>query len=102
FWPQFGTSEGTTYDLFGFIIEGPEGLVISSGPAFVPQFPSNGLLILQYLGVLGEILPEDEAVFWATTEILADPDGFFVIQTSEQTYDLVSADGATKWISFCP
>ncbi len=100
FWPQFGTSEGTTYDLFGFIIEGPGGLVISSGPAFVPQFTNNGLLILQYLGVLGEILPEDEPIFWATTEILADPDGFYVIQTSEQTYDLVSADGATKWISF--
>lgn len=102
FWPQFDQSEGTTYDLFGFIIEDAGGLVISSGPAFVPEFTNDGRLILHFLGTLGEILPEDEAVFWATTEILADPEGFYAIQTSEQSYDLVSADGATKWISFVP
>lgn len=100
FWPQFGESEGTTYDLFGFIIEDAGGLAISSGPAFVPQFTNDGRLILTFIGTLGEVAPEDQDVFSVTTEILSDPAGFFVIQTSDQSYDLVSADDATKWISF--
>ena len=100
FWPEYGQSEGVTYDLFGFIIEDAGGLFISGGPALVPEFTNDGRLIFHFLGTLGEILPEDEAVFLATTEIFADPDGFYVIQTSQQSYDLVSANDATKWISF--
>lgn len=100
FWPQFGDSEGTTYDLFGFIVESGDGLAISGGPAFVPQFTNDGRLILNYLGLLGEIAPEDEAAFLATTDILSDSEGFYVIQTSVGSYDLVSADDAREWISF--
>ncbi len=66
----------------------------------MPQFTNDGRLILNYLGLLGEIAPEDEAAFLATTDILSDSEGFYVIQTSVGSYDLVSADDAREWISF--
>lgn len=100
FWPQFGKEEGVVYDLFGFVVDTPEGVFIYGGPAFVLELSNDGRLIFNYFGILGDIAPEDEAVLVATTEIFTNPEGFFVIQTGPQSYDLVSADGATKWISF--
>lgn len=96
YWPKYGDSEGTEYDLLGFVF----GNSINYGSAAVPVVTSEGKIIFNILGTLGEIPPQDEPIVSATTEVWTDPEGFYVVQTGADTYDLVSADGATAWISF--
>ncbi|MCJ8166638.1 DUF4302 domain-containing protein [Pontibacter sp. E15-1] len=96
YWPRYGTSNGTTYDLMGFVF----GNSIMYGPAAVPSFTSDGRIVYRLLGTLGEI-PEDHAPkVEAFTQQWTIPEGYFVIQTGADSYDLVSAKDAKTWISF--
>lgn len=100
-WPKYGTSGNTTYDLLGFVTEDQETgqLSLSFGPAATSRITTNGRIVYSYLGFLGpEELPEEiQSVVTATLEQWTDPQGFYVVQTSESTFDLVSVrDGNTR------
>ena len=96
YWPKFDDAEGTLFDLMGFVF----GNSIRYGPAAVPSFPRDGRIIFQELGMLGEVPAEHAPIIEAFTQQWTDPEGYYVVQTSPSTYDLVSAKDAKTWISF--
>ncbi len=101
FWPAFGTSGGIRYDLLGFVTYTSNGLALGFGAGYSPpQFTSDGRVIFDILGILGTVPPEAEEVFEKTAIRLNDADGFYLVQTSAGTYDMVSADDARSWINW--
>lgn len=71
------------------------------GPALRAQFPSNGRLRFTYAGEFSDYPdPQTEAIVTQTRNQLIIPEGYFVVQTTDQTYDLVSARDGKAWISF--
>lgn len=98
YWPKFNRENGTEYDLMGFV----SGNAIQYGPAAAPSFTSDGRIIYNFFGTLGaDNIPEGyESIVTATQERWTQPEGYYVIQTGTNTYDLVSAEDAKSWISF--
>lgn len=99
YWPKFGQSGTSMYDLLGFVSTQP---AIEYGPAALPRFTQDGRIIYNYLGMLGadNIPAQYAAIITATQEAWTEPNGFFAIQTGPNSYDLVSAKDAKTWISF--
>ncbi len=101
FWPKYGTSSGITYDLTGFVTADTGGLALNFGAAYrVPNFTSDGRVMFTYLGTLGDVPPEAEDAYFATAGNFLNPAGFYLVQTSETSYDMVSADDAKTWITW--
>ena len=99
FYPKFGTSDNTVYDLLGFITRTDAGQFIEYGPAFsAPTFKTDGRVIFPYLGILGE-LPEGETAVSNTITKITDSNGFYLVKTSSG-YDMVSAKDGKSWISW--
>ena len=96
YWPKQGTSDGITYDLMGFAF----GNSILYGPTAVPTFTNDGRIIYSRLGALGEVPEQDAPIMEAFAQQWTDPEGYYVVQTGPQSYDLVSAKDAKTWISF--
>jgi hypothetical protein len=98
YWPAFGTSNGITYDLLGnVILEG--GAALSHGAAYQnpPQFTSDGRVVFSQIGTLG---PTPPAAFVNTGTQLEIPEGYYVVQTGQTSYDMVSAKDAKAWITW--
>ncbi|HRP55379.1 DUF4302 domain-containing protein [Agriterribacter sp.] len=101
FWPKYGTNSGITYDLTGFITADAEELALNFGAAYqTPAFTSDGRIMFTYLGTLGDVPPEAEDAYLATAGNFLNPAGFYLVQTSETSYDMVSADDAKTWITW--
>lgn len=101
FWPKYGTSSGITYDLTGFVTAGTGGLALNFGAAYrAPVFTSDGRIMFSYLGTLGDVPPEAEDAYLATAGNFLNPAGFYLIQTSATSYDMVSADDAKTWVTW--
>ncbi|GAA0563409.1 DUF4302 domain-containing protein [Chitinophaga japonensis] len=101
FWPAFGTQSGVTYDLLGFVFVEGSSLTIGYGAAWRPPvFTADGRVLFQLYGTLGTVPPGAAAAFNNTNALMSDPDGFYLVQTGELTYDMVSAKDARSWITW--
>lgn len=95
FWPRYSQFEGITYDLLGFATPN-----VNYGPAFRPPvFTPDGRVTFSYLGMLGE-LPQDTQPITNTTARFMDTYGYYLVQTGETTYDMVSAKDGKTWINW--
>ncbi|WP_162946285.1 DUF4302 domain-containing protein [Chitinophaga barathri] len=101
FWPRFGTDAGVTYDLAGWVHNLGGTPTIMFGAAFEPpQFSTNGRVVFPYYGTLGEVPPEAEDPYVNTAVQFIDPLGYYLVQTSASTYDMVSVRDAKAWITW--
>jgi hypothetical protein len=99
FYPQFGTSGNTVYDLLGFVTRGDDGQSIEYGPAFsAPTFRTDGRVVFPYLGILGE-LPAGETAVSNTITKITESNGYYLVKT-DSGYDMVSAKDGKSWISW--
>ncbi|RXF68707.1 DUF4302 domain-containing protein [Arcticibacter tournemirensis] len=91
------TKYNSSYDLAGFTF----GNSIRYGPAVTPLVKSDGKVYYTFLGTLGTIPAAYRSIVLNTGNAFGEEQsGFYVIQVSNSTYDLVSADDARKWIRF--
>lgn len=98
FWPGYGAN----YDLAGYVFLEGGGLALNFGTGFnsPPLFTANGRIIFNYLGDLGDI-PDEMLDEYVNTAIkFIDADGFYLVQTSATSYDMVSAKDARTWITW--
>jgi hypothetical protein len=70
------------------------------GPAFRTQFTNDGRIVFTYAGDFGTTPEQAAPIVEATREQFVIPEGYYVIRTGTNTYDLVSAKDAKTWISF--
>ncbi|HEU4553001.1 MAG TPA: DUF4302 domain-containing protein [Chitinophaga sp.] len=100
YWPKFGTSGGSPYDLLGFVTQtGDQQPALSYGPAFNPAFKTDGRVTFTYLGDLGTYPPETAPIA-KTISKLIDANGFYLVQTGPKRYDMVSARDGKAWITW--
>lgn len=101
FWPAFGSQSGVTYDLQGYVFQEPGGLSLEFGSAWLPpQFTSDGRVIFRIYGTLGTVPAAATTPFNNTNAVMADPNGFYLVQTGNSRYDMVSAKDARSWITW--
>ncbi len=99
YYPQID-GPGTSLDLLGFVIKRESGNVISYGPGYdAPTYTSDGRIIFNDNGLYGDI-PADRTPINKTRTLMADPMGFYLVQTSALTYDMVSARDGKSWINW--
>lgn len=86
-------------DLFGpiFYKDGAVTLDYGHGPGR-PTFTSDGRIIFSQIATFGK-LPASGPVI-ESAKLLFEPSGHYLIQTSETTYDMVSAKDAKSWITW--
>lgn len=101
FFAEFGTSGGVRYDLAGYVLPDGGAPTIFFGTAFrPPTFTADGRIIFRYLGDLGDITPDVEDAYVNTAIQFLSPQGYYLVQTSATTYDMVSALDAKAWITW--
>lgn len=101
FWPAFGTSGGSSYDLLGFVTQTNDGLALGFGAGYsAPDFTADGRAVFNVLGVLGDVPSVAENAFYNTASRMTDPNGYYLVQTSNTSYDMVAASNARAWISW--
>ncbi|MBC9912342.1 DUF4302 domain-containing protein [Chitinophaga varians] len=99
FWPEAG-GPGSGIDAFGIIVpeEGQPTLmygVIHTAPTFT----NDGRVVFHDNRLFGD-LPPDATPLLRTRSLMADQTGFFLVQTSATTYDMVSAKDGKAWITW--
>lgn len=70
------------------------------GPALRTQITNSGKIIFRHEGEFGTTPEEALTAISAMRDQLVIPEGYYVIQTGENSYDLVSAKDAKAWITF--
>ena len=87
------------YDLFGpvFFINDAYSIAYADAPK-KPTFTSDGRVVFSGYGSLGPVPKTGPHV--NSVNLLYDAAGFYLVQTSETTYDMVSAKDAKAWISW--
>jgi len=105
-------SEGNPYAVYLFIPGGPGYYDL-----LAPGFSAYGSLNLVYANVIestfssdGRVIfrevrtsgtnPPTEGPFVETKKVLVEGSGYYLIQTSEKTYDMVGAKDAKAWVSW--
>lgn len=97
FYPKYG---GGNYDLLGFVTLEEDGATLSYGPAFkAPAFTDDGRIRFTYYGFLGTA-PDGETAVTAARTLFADTNGYYLVQASPTTYDMVSAKDGKTWITW--
>lgn len=102
FFPKYNSYGGITYDLAGYLMTEDGQLTLSFGTAFEPPaFTADGRIVFgDYLGDLGDI-PADAMEPYVNTALkLMESEGFFLVQTGDDEYDMVSATNGQSWINW--
>jgi hypothetical protein len=104
YWAWFNTDPNTQiqYDLLGFIKINQAGtsLELPYGAAYMrPTFTSDGRIIFSLYGALGDIPFAEQSIFANTASRMLDPNGYYLLQTGDLTFDMVSRDGKS-WITW--
>lgn len=96
YWPNFNTS----YDAFGplFYDDGGLELAYAAAPRR-PTFTTDGRVVFTSSGTLGQGYPTSGPIVEAA-KIMYNTSGFYLIKTSDTSYDMVSASDARIWISW--
>lgn len=97
-WPAYETN----YDLTGFtfLVNGSLSLPFGAGTQLPPTFTVDGRVIFPFLGTLGTVPADMQDEYVATAQRLINASGFYLIQTSANSYDMVSANDAKTWITW--
>jgi hypothetical protein len=96
---MYAPAFNTKYDAFAPIFYDENGIYLEYGHAPAkPTFTADGRVIFTEYGGFGEI-PKGGAAE-KSGNLLFDPSGFYLIQTSDETYDMVSAKDAKSWITW--
>lgn len=98
YWPEYSGN----FDLSGFVVVENNSLALLMGTGFgtPPTFTSDGRVIFTYLGDVTNIPQAYKNIYVNTTLKMMDSNGFYLVQTGERTYDMVSAKDAKSWISW--
>lgn len=97
YWPEYDPGN----DLFApvFLNAAGTGLELLYGAApDTPEFTPDGKAIFSLLGIYGDYPSTGPAA--QSLIKLSIPEGFYFIQTSATSYDMVSADDAKTWITW--
>lgn len=97
YWPEYDAGN----DLLAPVFMNAEGtgLELHYGAAPEnPEFTPDGRIIFDLLGTYGDY-PVSGPAAQSLTQLLI-PEGYYLIQTSPTTYDMVSADDAKTWITW--
>ncbi|REA58844.1 hypothetical protein DSL64_19425 [Dyadobacter luteus] len=90
---------GSNYDLFAPAFFEDGSLSLHYGNAVrTPSFPADGRIVFSERGTLGDV-PTTGPVAQMAAQ-LYESTGYYLIQTSEKTYDMVNAKDATVWINW--
>lgn len=90
---------GSNYDLFAPAFFEDGGLSLHYGTAVrTPTFSADGRVVFSHAGNLGNVPTTGPVVKMAAQ--LYESTGYYLIQTSEKTYDMVNSKDATVWISW--
>jgi hypothetical protein len=101
FWPAYGRQSNITYDLQGYVTVQGNSLSLDFGAATLPPtFTADGRIIFRLFGTLGDVPPEAAGAFANTNTQMTEARGFYLVQTSATTYDMVSAKDALAWITW--
>lgn len=88
-----------TYDIFAPVFYNGQNIFLEYGHApLPPTFTSDGRVVFKPAGTLGPVPTTGPAV--ESANLLYDASGYYLIQTSETTYDMVSAKDAKSWITW--
>lgn len=100
YYPKYSTSGGVLYDLLGFVTNDGTGAGLEYGPAFsAPTFTTDGRIIFPYLGDLGTY-PDDPTAIGNTITKITESNGYYLVQTGTNAFDMVSAKDGRAWISW--
>lgn len=97
YWPGYSSS----YDAFRPITVGNGALHLASigtAPRFPPSVTADGRVVFTLYGNFGTI-PAGSPVA-KSNALLYNTAGFYLVQTGEKTYDMVSASDGRSWISW--
>ena len=97
YWPQFGSN----YDLFAPVFINQEKTAIDLFYGSAPRQPtitSDGRIVFRELGTLGSYPTSGPASLSRTR--LYNSSGFYLVQTSATTFDMVSAADSRIWITW--
>ncbi|PSL47531.1 uncharacterized protein DUF4302 [Chitinophaga niastensis] len=99
YWPNINGPG--SFDLLGFVLrQGSERPSVTYGPGYdAPTFTTDGRIIFNDNGLYGS-LPANIQPVLKTRAAMADPQGFFLVQKSSTTYDMVSASDGKSWINW--
>jgi hypothetical protein len=96
YWPQYGNG----YDIFGPAFVTDNALALYYADALkTPSFATDGRVVFSATGTLGDEYPKDGPSV-ASRNYLYDTSGFYIIQLSDNAYDMVSAKDGKGWISW--
>ncbi|WP_187261427.1 DUF4302 domain-containing protein [Pontibacter beigongshangensis] len=100
YWAKYDVYQNKEYDLLGFLFINAAGnaLELPYGLAAFPTFTGDGRIVFAQLGTLGTIPEQHQAAVSATMQQWTDPQGYYLIRTSENTADLVSARDGKAWL----
>lgn len=100
FFPRYGTSGSITYDLAGYLMDEGGTLTLSFGTAFrAPAFTADGRIRFgNYLGDLGDIPDDAVEPYVNTAGKMLESSGYYLVQISEDEYDMVNAADARAWV----
>ncbi|MEO8763431.1 MAG: DUF4302 domain-containing protein [Ginsengibacter sp.] len=102
YWPTPGPPiNSTTNDFFGPIftdVTGNAQTIIYGSAADIPTFTNDGRVLFSELGTYGQYPTSGPAAL--TADQLYIPNGYYLVQTSAVTYDMVSAADGKAWISW--
>jgi hypothetical protein len=89
-----------SYDIFAPTFFVNETLDIDYSYASRPPTFTNGKVIFSEYGTsTNPVVPSSGPAF-ETAKLMYEANGYYIIQTSDKTYDMVSAKDATSWISW--
>lgn len=99
YFPRFGTSGGITYDFGGIAYVNNNALSVY-GPALRPPvFTTDGRIIFSILGTYGTAPSSGSITIMNNAAVeYAQAEGYYFIQTSPSSYDMVCAKDARTWI----
>ena len=106
YYAWLGTQSGVNFDALVFFKVNDAYTALlpigqgSYGAAFrPPTFTSDGRIIFTNFGTLGEVPFVEQPAFLNTRNRMLDPNGYYIIQTGDLTFDMVSRDGKA-WITW--
>ena len=91
FFPAIASSSGTVYDAFAAY----DGNALM-GPAVVPTFRTDGRVIFTVIGTYGT----NELLNGKVLDQVEEVNGYYLVQTSDITYDMVSAKDGRTWVTW--
>ena len=101
YWPKYGTSGGTDYDLAGNVKLVNNALTLPYGIAYrQPSFSTDGRVSFTYLGTLGTVPTADSVAVYRTAIQFIDASGYYLVRQDSTTYDMVSAKDGKAWITW--